>query len=117
MSTHNGKNPRRKDLRQPLLEVILGHRVGTAWMAQAACLDDHPDEFFPHATAQAVATHPSCGRCPVRPDCLSYALTTRQEYGIWGGEGEQTRRRHRPTRSPRKTTGPTEQPSPQTKAS
>ena len=116
MSTHNSKNTRGHDLSKPLLEVVLGHRVGTAWMAQAACLDDHPDEFFPHPTAQAAETHPSCARCPVRPDCLTYARTTQQEYGIWGGEGEETRRRRRPTRRSRKAAGLTEQPGPQTEA-
>ena len=116
MAAHNGKNTPRKDLKEPILQVVIGHRVDTAWMAKAACSDDHPDEFFPHATAQTAETHPSCVRCPVRPDCLSYALTTQQEYGIWGGEGEQTRRQHHPTRRPGKSTGLNEQPGPQTEA-
>ena len=115
MPTNISKNTRR-NLSWPLLEVVVGRRVGTAWMAQAACLDDHPDEFFPHATAQAAETHPSCARCPVRPDCLTYALTTQQEYGIWGGEGEQTRRRHRPTRRSRESAGLSSHPDLQTEA-
>jgi WhiB family redox-sensing transcriptional regulator len=26
-----------------------------------------------------------CGICPVRQQCLQYALTQREEYGMWGG--------------------------------
>ncbi len=116
MAAKKGKSRPRKDLRKPFLQVVLGHRADTAWMAQAACLDDHPDEFFPPAAAKTAETHPSCARCPVRPDCLTYAFTTQQEYGIWGGEGEQTRRRHRPSRGPKKPAGLTELPGPQTEA-
>jgi WhiB family transcriptional regulator, redox-sensing transcriptional regulator len=28
----------------------------------------------------------------VRPSCLTFALDTRQDYGIWGGYDEQERR-------------------------
>lgn len=34
-----------------------------------------------------------CASCPVRPDCLSYALDHRQEQGIWGGLTEEERHR------------------------
>jgi hypothetical protein len=29
-----------------------------------------------------------CARCQVRPQCLRFALTTRQQYGIWSGVTE-----------------------------
>lgn len=31
------------------------------------------------------------GGCPIRGQCLDYALTTRQEHGVWGGLSEQER--------------------------
>jgi len=33
-----------------------------------------------------------CGACPVQPECLDFALKTRQEFGIWGGTTEDERR-------------------------
>ena len=63
-----------------------------AWMARAACAGMHPETFHPHerrgqppdldAINTALAT---CARCPVRAECLEYALTHREDHGIWGG--------------------------------
>ena len=33
-----------------------------------------------------------CSRCPVRPECLEYALRLREPHGIWGGLNEMERR-------------------------
>ncbi|HEV8115212.1 MAG TPA: WhiB family transcriptional regulator [Acidimicrobiales bacterium] len=30
--------------------------------------------------------------CPVRQQCLEFAITTNQEYGVWGGHSEEERR-------------------------
>jgi WhiB family redox-sensing transcriptional regulator len=41
-----------------------------------------------------------CLDCPVRFDCLAYALDHREEYGVWGAMPERERRalpRRRPT--------------------
>jgi hypothetical protein len=34
-----------------------------------------------------------CASCPVRVECLEYALTHRIEHGVWGGASERERRR------------------------
>jgi WhiB family transcriptional regulator, redox-sensing transcriptional regulator len=34
-----------------------------------------------------------CDRCPVQVECLAYAVTTRQQYGVWGGKTQQELRR------------------------
>ena len=39
-----------------------------------------------------------CARCPVRMECLEYAIRIREPHGIWGGLNELERRiliRHR----------------------
>jgi WhiB family redox-sensing transcriptional regulator len=33
-----------------------------------------------------------CAACPVRIDCLGYALETGQDAGVWGGTSEKERR-------------------------
>jgi WhiB family redox-sensing transcriptional regulator len=38
-----------------------------------------------------------CAACPVKEQCLEYALTNR-EYGVWGGTTEAERRRIRTAR-------------------
>ena len=70
------------------------------WRERAACRDLDTDLFFPvgegpEAQAQADAAKMVCESCPVREECLTFALTTRQEAGIFGGMTEEERRRHR----------------------
>lgn len=54
--------------------------------------EKYPDLFFPEEyptpTARRVATAYAkrlCNACPIKADCLSYALESNQRYGIWGG--------------------------------
>jgi hypothetical protein len=53
-----------------------------------------PDLWYPTAgqtpAEEAVA---ACRRCPVREDCLEWALANRERFGIWGGLSERARRR------------------------
>ena len=75
------------------------------WHDHAACRDADPDLFFPDgairsARAQVKAAKLICRGCPVRTICLSWALASGQEHGIWGGLTEDERRRlHRRSRS------------------
>lgn len=32
-----------------------------------------------------------CADCPVRVDCLNYALSRPEKYGVWGGLSEEER--------------------------
>jgi hypothetical protein len=60
------------------------------WRDQAACTRHEPEDWFPHPTNLAAidAAKQVCFRCPVMLDCAQYALTTRQETGVWGGLSE-----------------------------
>jgi WhiB family transcriptional regulator, redox-sensing transcriptional regulator len=83
---------------------MTGHRVHTTptaardWRDRAACRDADPEAFFPDATrgviyvAAVEYAKTTCRRCPVVTACLSWALGTRQEYGIWGGTTEPERK-------------------------
>lgn len=62
------------------------------WAADAACTGMDTDLFFPDSSgATAAAAKAVCERCPVRADCLAFALDDEGDiahvsrYGIWGG--------------------------------
>ena len=68
------------------------------WRAYAACRDADPELFFPDgdirsARAQVQTAKLICRGCRVSATCLSLALASGQEAGIWGGLTEDERRR------------------------
>ena len=67
----------------------------TAWAAHAACRDSDPTLFFSESGRYAEAVE-ICAECPVRTECLEYALTANIDVGVWGGlSGGQRRTRRR----------------------
>lgn len=72
------------------------------WRSRSICRDSNPDLFFPIGTTgqaleQIEAAKAICGECPVRQECLEFALATNQESGVWGGTTDEDRRRLRKT--------------------
>jgi WhiB family transcriptional regulator, redox-sensing transcriptional regulator len=78
------------------------------WMADGLCRQVDPDLFFEASTEryevktsderQSIAKA-VCAKCPVRRECLEYALTHDERYGIWGGATERERRELKRRRS------------------
>src|ERR1700722_5022286 len=66
----------------------------TPWWVDALCRQHTPDLWFPESEAgmEAVAI---CAECPVRTDCLSWAIEHNERYGIWGGVSARGRQRIR----------------------
>ncbi len=64
-----------------------------AWMFQARCRVVNPGEFFPSDGTGVETAQRVCAACPVRAECLEYALLHRIEHGVWGGASERERRR------------------------
>lgn len=78
------------------------------WRAAAACRTVDTALFFPSATwagsrphvghgstvvdRQIEAAKSVCATCPVRPDCLDYALAANEPEGVWGGTDPVERR-------------------------
>ena len=76
------------------------------WRHRAACLDEDPELFFPigntgPALQQIEDAKAVCRRCPVVDTCLTWALDTGQDAGVWGGLSEDARRA-----PPRRPAGP-----------
>jgi WhiB family redox-sensing transcriptional regulator len=67
------------------------------WFQEAICIGKDPELFFPigstgPAAIQAEKAKAVCVGCPVREECLDWALTTGQDAGVWGGLSEEERR-------------------------
>ena len=74
------------------------------WRSAAACRSADPELFFPvsgfgQALKQVADAKAICASCPVRRQCLEFALRTRQAHGIWGGLTEDERASIRRPRS------------------
>lgn len=63
------------------------------------CLGVDTDLFFPERGASTKEAKGVCQGCVVREDCLEYALSNGEKFGIWGGLSERERRRIRRQRS------------------
>lgn len=82
--------------------IDLLHTADTqSWMRDSLCAQAGPgfaDEFlFPSRTdgncsPKAVAM---CRACPVRRECLQWAIDTNQQFGVWGGLTPNQRRKRR----------------------
>jgi WhiB family redox-sensing transcriptional regulator len=67
------------------------------WRHRAACRDEDPELFFPIGTTgpalrQVDEAKAVCRRCEAVEECLSWALDSDQDAGVWGGLDEDERR-------------------------
>ncbi|WP_166532411.1 WhiB family transcriptional regulator [Blastococcus xanthinilyticus] len=65
------------------------------WRLDALCAETDPEAFFPDKGGSTRDAKRVCGGCPVRAECLEYALASDERFGIWGGLSERERRRVR----------------------
>ena len=77
---------------------VTGLARGEDWRSAAACQATDPDLFFPvsgsgKSLEQVERAKAICAACPVRQDCLAFALRIGQADGIWGGLTEEERRK------------------------
>ena len=77
--------PRHRNLAAPA-------RFAARWRELAACRGADLDLFFPSRGESAGPARQVCAACPVRQQCLDYAITNRIVHGIWGVLTERDRR-------------------------
>jgi WhiB family redox-sensing transcriptional regulator len=65
-----------------------------SWMKSRACKGIDPHMFYSDLRSEQAKAQLICRDCPVRAECLQYALEHR-EHGVWGGTTERERRRIR----------------------
>jgi len=62
------------------------------WQVNAACRGTDTSNFYhpenergPSRVKREMRAKAVCSGCPVIENCLRWALTTREPYGVWGG--------------------------------
>ena len=80
------------------LKEALSTGYDLEWQDAANCKGANADLFFPERGASTRTATGICRECAVRADCLEFAITTGEKFGIWGGMSERERRRVRKER-------------------
>lgn len=70
-------------------------RGDTGFMDQGACRTTNPNVFFPETKDASChdAALRICEGCPVRHECLTFALDGEEKIGVWGGTTPADRRK------------------------
>jgi WhiB family redox-sensing transcriptional regulator len=63
------------------------------WQDAALCAQADPEAWYPEKGGSTKEAKQICRACPVRMECLQYALDREDWFGIWGGLSERQRRR------------------------
>jgi len=73
------------------LSGTVSESVSDPWRERAICPGEDPEIFFPVFGDPAIEARLLCTNCPVRLECLQYAMEA-DEHGIWGGLDREQRR-------------------------
>jgi WhiB family transcriptional regulator, redox-sensing transcriptional regulator len=73
----------------------IGEVDAQSWQEQALCAETDPEAFFPEKGGSTREAKKICTGCEVKAECLEYALSNDERFGIWGGLSERERRRLR----------------------
>lgn len=70
------------------------------WQREGNCVGvEDPNIFFPERGFSTKEAKAYCADCPVKQQCLDYALMNGEKFGIWGGHSERERRKIRKERT------------------
>jgi WhiB family redox-sensing transcriptional regulator len=91
---------KRKEGRPEGPEGVATHSWEYGWQWRAACRGEDSGLFFPpgefepkeERVARERKAKAICATCPVRVECLDYAIRIHEPHGIWGGLNELERR-------------------------
>jgi hypothetical protein len=68
-----------------MMSDLIDMATATAWMDGARCAQSDPEAWFPEAGEHSADAKAICGGCPIRQQCLDYALAEDIRWGVWGG--------------------------------
>lgn len=80
-----------------MLEKLMSEvfEADLSWQDLANCRGGNADLFFPERGASTRTAKGICKACVVREDCLEFAISNGEKFGIWGGLSERERRKIR----------------------
>jgi WhiB family transcriptional regulator, redox-sensing transcriptional regulator len=81
------------NLAEDELAELFGLPDEASWQERALCAQTDPEAFFPEKGGSTREAKKICTGCEVRSECLEYALSKDERFGIWGGLSERERRR------------------------
>jgi len=62
------------------------------WMDRGLCAETDPEAFFVEKGGSTRPAKRICARCPVRVECLNFALDHDEQFGVYGGLSARERR-------------------------
>ncbi|MEE8601916.1 WhiB family transcriptional regulator [Euzebya tangerina] len=79
---------------------LLAAAPTTDWQTHGLCRTIDSSIFFPPAQFEHKPERETrekrakaiCGECPVKAECIDWALTTKEPHGVWGGYSESERK-------------------------
>jgi WhiB family redox-sensing transcriptional regulator len=77
------------------LKPAVTARHGDSWKLRGTCKTVDPELFFPEKGGSVTEAKRICTGCPVRAECLDFALRNNERFGVWGGLSERERLRLR----------------------
>ncbi len=94
-------NPRAPEIEETVVSNIVNLIGGPhpSWQRKANCMGVDPDLFFPERGSSTREAKEVCRGCVVREECLEYAVSYGEKFGIWGGLSERERRKIRRRRT------------------
>ena len=75
------------------LYLLEGDGEDPGWQERGLCAQTDPEAFFPEKGGSTREAKKVCLTCDVRQECLEYALSNDERFGIWGGLSERERRK------------------------
>lgn len=72
---------------------LLNHPEPPKWQESALCAQSDPEAWFPEKGGSVKEAKRICGLCPVREECLQFALDNNERFGVYGGLSERERRK------------------------
>jgi WhiB family redox-sensing transcriptional regulator len=86
--------------RSSVAQTVPAASLGTSWELLAACRASESASFVAPLAGESKGQRRKrestakriCAACPVRRECLDYAMRVHEPFGIWGGLTEAERR-------------------------